>query len=283
MANEVGDGWDDDEVESQPGYYARPTYRTTGGRSRKEINYARWKLVKAPEEDFDYLHRNTWALESFLNNYDFNQPDEEKDKCKLQRLNNRLGTPLSKLYPKGHQLMAKESKRAGGPEWKEGQPLGPDPNNKNNRTTHIGWVPPRFRARGRGLGADPTDAVYKDWFFGDLDVPLPDKFVEPEDPWSKNPDREVKMKSVVTKDNPASHEFVILSRESLKRKRYVPPKERAPEHRPSLPWFILRAKNPSQTNDVLDESNGNKRRCMNRLSEKPTTGEKVATCPIITC
>lgn len=139
------------------------TDTTAPGKPRKEVNYARWKLVEAPKEDYDYLLRNYWTVESLLNNYDFNQRDDER--CKLRPLRNFLGVPLSKIYPKGHQLLAKESKR-GGQEWMPGQPLGPDPNNKENRTTHIGWVPPRFRARGRGLGADPTDAVYKHWFFG---------------------------------------------------------------------------------------------------------------------
>ncbi|XXH03246.1 hypothetical protein Hte_009644 [Hypoxylon texense] len=270
VANKVDDGWDDDEVVDQVGYFARPTYTTKPGKPRNEVNYARWKLVEAPNEDYDYLLRNYWTVESLLNIYDFDQRDDEK--CKLRPLRNLLGMPLSKIYPKGHQLLAKESKR-GGQEWMPGQPLGPDPNNKDNRTTHIGWVPPRFRRNGRGLGADPTDAVYKHWFFGDLDVPLRDDFVEPEAPWSKNPDRVVRMKSVVTADNPVSHEFPVLSRESLKRKRFVPFKEREPEHRPSLPWFILRPKKQVtvQMNvafDVLGETNANKRRCVNGLSEK---------------
>ncbi|KAI1770601.1 hypothetical protein F4818DRAFT_446016 [Hypoxylon cercidicola] len=274
VANKVDDGWDDDEIMTQPGYFARPTYTSPSGKARKEVNYARWKLVEAPKEDYDYLLRNYWTVESLLNTYDFNQPNEER--CRLQPLRNLRGLPLSKIYPKGHQLLVKESKR-GGPEWMPGQPLGLDPNNKENRTTHIGWVPPRFRAKGRGLGADPTDAVYKHWFFGDLDVPLPDRFVEPEAPWSKNPDRIVRMKSVVTKDNPASHEFAILSRESLKRKYYVPPKERAPEKRPSLPWIILRPRKPTpmKTNeafDVMGDAASNKRRCVSNLSEKTAMG-----------
>ncbi|KAI2467966.1 hypothetical protein F4781DRAFT_399897 [Annulohypoxylon bovei var. microspora] len=127
------------------------------------MNYWRWELLEEPEGGYDYLIQNTWVIEACLNHFDFDEP--ENLKIRLPRLDNRLGVPLDKIYPRGYELLLKESRRSG-PEWKQGQPLGPDPTNENHRKTHLGWVPPRYRDHRRGLGADITDSVQKHWFFG---------------------------------------------------------------------------------------------------------------------
>ncbi|KAI1104364.1 hypothetical protein F4804DRAFT_332378 [Jackrogersella minutella] len=212
------------EIFNEEGVLERPTYKCLDGKPSLEINYQRWKLFEAREEDYEYLLRNTWVLESSLNQLDLEPPSDAK--VKLQPLDNRLGVPLREIYPKGQQMLIKESRRQG-PEWQEGQPLGPDPTNPEHRTTHLGWVPPRFRKRGRGLGGDITDPVQKAWFYGDLDVPVPDKFEEPQLPWSRNPKRRVYMRSVITPDNPQCHNFEVVSLRRLIQKHRLPLADRA--------------------------------------------------------
>ncbi|KAI6089197.1 hypothetical protein F4821DRAFT_257349 [Hypoxylon rubiginosum] len=93
--------------------------------------------------------------------------------------------------------------------WEEGQPLGPDPTNPEAVTQHLGWIMPRLRKRGVGLGGDPTDSVANAWRKGHLDIPIPSNFKMPSEPWSSDPKRQVTM--VSNKGNT----FMIESKESL--------------------------------------------------------------------
>ncbi|KAI1204409.1 uncharacterized protein F4807DRAFT_332088 [Annulohypoxylon truncatum] len=203
------------EVFSKDGRLDRPTYTSVDGQSYKEINYSRWKLFEGTDDHVEYLKllHNTSIIKNSLNNLDFDLPDRRP--VDLPPLDNRLGEPLDKLYPKGYQLLVKESRR-GGPEWKEGQPLGPDPTREDLIKKPIGWAPPQQRQWRRGLGGDYTDLVRKKWFYGDVDVPLPEDFLEPEEPWSRNPARVVVMKRARTE---ASHSrgFVVRSHRGLMR------------------------------------------------------------------
>ncbi|KAI1372630.1 hypothetical protein F4677DRAFT_250036 [Hypoxylon crocopeplum] len=211
------------EIFASDGRLPRPTYTTTRHQTAKEVNYGRWKLVE-PKQSYEWLQNNTWCIESWLNNYDFNMHNEVK--VRLRPLNNRVGVPLQTIYPRGKELLITESLRADGPEWKVGQPLGPDPTNEENRKTHLGWVPPRYRAKGCGLGADPTDPVQKHWFFGDLDAPAPSDHPDPPLPWSMDKTRQLRMKS------DKGNEFVVLSFSELKKRHRQTPQADSLEIQP---------------------------------------------------
>ncbi|KAI1455602.1 hypothetical protein F4805DRAFT_476636 [Annulohypoxylon moriforme] len=202
-AHLVDEDWNNEVV-----YYDENT--SVEGRPHKEVNYNRWKLFEGTDDYQEYrrLLDNTWVIESSLNSLDFDPVD--RTDVELPPLDNRIDVPLEKLYPKGAQMLIRESRRTG-PEWKEGQPLGPNPTREDLLKKPVGWAPPQQRQWRRGLGGDITDPVQKHWFHGDLDVPLPEGFVEPKEPWSRHPARLVFMKSAVTKDNPESHEFMVQS------------------------------------------------------------------------
>ncbi|KAI2609203.1 hypothetical protein GGR54DRAFT_618849 [Hypoxylon sp. NC1633] len=218
-SHRVDEEWNEKVVSVDPfqeekfnkfGFIDRPTYVQRPGEPAREINWRRWRLIEPPKEGLNHHRNNTWFIEAMLNTHDFNPPVDERPP-KLRPLNNRVGVPLDKIYPKGKMLLVKESRHYHWePEWKEGDPLGL--NKPHARKTHIGWVPPRYRQRRRGLGGDRTDSVQKHWFFGDLDVPLPDNFVEPARTWSENPSREVRMRSAT------GGELVVKSFQALKRK-----------------------------------------------------------------
>lgn len=98
--------------------------------------------------------------------------------------------------------------------WEEGQPLGVGPTNVEAITEHLGWIIPRQRRHGVGLGGDPTDAVVNAWCKGHIDVPVPAIFKEPEDPWSVYPEGQVTMTS-----NKGNTFAIISKRELIKRNR----------------------------------------------------------------
>ncbi|KAI0155453.1 hypothetical protein GGR52DRAFT_577399 [Hypoxylon sp. FL1284] len=271
IANTVEDGWDDDEIEIGEGRFARPTYTCAPGKVRNEVNYARWKLTEAPEEDLDSpSNEDEWLL----NNYDFNQPTQSRPV--IDPLNNYIDLPLKKLYPKGMQILVNMSKRSGS-EWKPGQPLGADPNNKLHRTMPLGWIPPQFRNRKRGLGADITDPVYKYWFFGDLNKPLPDGFVEPNATW-RNPGRVLVMKSSVTQTNPTSHEMSIISFPALMRKHRVGTKNRSTPMRTALREKQHTAAVPRERIHMVGEVAGSKRPCADNPPPKTTMTARQGGC-----
>ncbi|KAI1267975.1 hypothetical protein F5Y18DRAFT_377051 [Xylariaceae sp. FL1019] len=215
QADPHGGGYYHEENPSflENGERCRPTYTTERGQTAREVNYFRWELV--PASDFEKRNVSTFPGrgtarvhdEYLLNQYNFNDPDaRQQHKVELD-LNNRIGEPLEKIYPRGHALLKKWSKANGHAEWQEGQPLGADPSRKDALTTHLGWFSKRLRNPKAGLGADPLDAIWKEIFHGNVDAKRRTRFVAPKEPWSGDTTRVLTM--VETEDK--SKTFDILS------------------------------------------------------------------------
>ncbi|KAI0147362.1 hypothetical protein GGR57DRAFT_477183 [Xylariaceae sp. FL1272] len=131
-------------VFKENGDRCRPTYTTKGRQPAREVNYFRWGLV--PAAYFEHNNINTFPGpgtirvhdEYLLNQSNFNPPDFKDPKIGLD-LNNRIGEPLEKIYPRGYGLLKKWSQTNGYAEWQIGQPLGPDPSDPDALTSLLGW------------------------------------------------------------------------------------------------------------------------------------------------
>ncbi|RYP43883.1 hypothetical protein DL768_009600 [Monosporascus sp. mg162] len=194
---------EDDRQYDENGQVKRPTYKTAQYQPRDEINWRRWPRKTADlEEEYD--------PKDVMGTWDFNPPDEDK-KGRIDPLDNFEKTAVEDLFPRGIELLKKESARRGAQEWSVGQPLGPDPNSKTALRKHLGWVPKTMRRRGVGLGGDKTDPVAAEWSKGNLRAMPPDNFRHPPAPWSKNPARVV----VMHKEGNLRRQFRILSKPAL--------------------------------------------------------------------
>ncbi|KAL7621970.1 hypothetical protein AAE478_007471 [Parahypoxylon ruwenzoriense] len=182
-------------IEEQP-----PSFKQGPTDSSVEINWSNWLLVKHTSINMPTAYPGTGLRNAsdcnayLLNTGDFNDVDPN-DKQEAPRLKDLIDVPFERLYPKAFKLMKKMSTMEGSREWNVGEPLGTDPRNEEALLEHLGWIMPHTRQMKRGIDADITDPVVKSWKRGDIHVPLPRDFKEPEMTWSKNPARVVTFRS----------------------------------------------------------------------------------------
>ncbi|KAI1811980.1 hypothetical protein GGS20DRAFT_587986 [Poronia punctata] len=198
------------------GLHVRPTYVTKSGNPAREVNYFRWEMVTE-----DALRGKkvfpaqgvTRAVhdEYLLNSGDFNKIEAKRPTIAYD-LDNRENEKLTAIYQLGYKLLKKFSKANGHAEWKEGQCLGPDPNNPHARTKHLGWMPTSLRKPKAGLGADPDDAIWKEIFHGNLNAKPAKEFVEPKPTWSECPTKVTALRTSTASSAPV----FVLSLVALK-------------------------------------------------------------------
>ncbi|KAI1324357.1 hypothetical protein F5Y16DRAFT_402526 [Xylariaceae sp. FL0255] len=212
----------EDNPKKDNGLHCRPTYHNKHDPYPKEVNPFRWHLFPAYWLWIQPLKfypgpgssKNDHGI-YLLNDNDFNETDHKRPSMELD-LDNRQQESLDKLYPLGHQLLKRLSvqdnqKRVVYPEWAEGQCLGPNPDDPDALRVHLGWFPKRLRGRLVGIGGDPTDAIAKEVFHGNLDVEPKTEFVAPKKSFRENPK---KILTFVSSEHP-NKTFKVVSRARL--------------------------------------------------------------------